>query len=77
MCTGVRSSVELDAVPNNELLETMARRDGLRFTVKNLSDGRVHVSCFAPVDQHRSDLPIALRALSTLVRADLAELSRS
>jgi hypothetical protein len=76
MCTGVRSAVELDALPNNELLDALAQRDGLRFTMKNLSDGRVHVSCFAPMDQRRSDLPIALRELSNVVRADLAELSK-
>jgi acylphosphatase len=76
MCTGVRSAVELDSMPNNELLEAMAQRDGLRFTLKNLSDGRVHVSCFAPIDQRQSDLPSALRKLSTVVRSDLAELSK-
>ncbi len=71
MCTGVRSTVVLDARPAIEVLEQFTARNGRVVSVTDLVDGRVHVDCFGPLRCDQDDLVSALRVLSIAQRNDL------
>ena len=74
MCTGVQSSVVLDVAPSLEKLNVLGDSSGRTVTITNLNDGRVHVSCFSPVESTHANLGAALRSLADQLKADLAGL---
>jgi ferredoxin-fold anticodon binding domain-containing protein len=74
MSTGVQSSVVLDRAPTPEMLDVFGNLFGRTVTVTNLNDGRVHVSCFSPVEPMHADLGAALRSAANQLRDDLAGL---
>jgi hypothetical protein len=74
MSTGVQSSVVLDSSPTQEMLDVFGNLFGRTITVTNLTDGRVHVSCFSPVESMHADLGAALRSSAIQLKADLAGL---
>ncbi len=74
MCTGVHSSVVLQALPLAEGWQTLGGRKDWTVTVSPLCDGRVHVACFAPVFNDRPDLMDALRVMAAEVKLELERL---
>ncbi len=74
MCTGVQSSVVLDVAPSPEKLNVFGDSSGRTVTITNLNDGRVHVSCFCPVEATHANLGAALRSLADQLKVDLAGL---
>jgi hypothetical protein len=76
MCTGVHSSVVFDNAPNAQSLSDFeqASGSGRTVTVTELGDGRVHVSCFSPVESTHADLAGALRVSSDQLKLELAGL---
>jgi len=74
MCTGVRSTIILEALPPAEALEAFATSEGRVVTLTDLSDGRVHLESFTPLRCDRHDLVSALREISVTQQAAMATL---
>ena len=77
MLIGVRSSVTLAAKPDASALDDLQERNGATVTVIDLTDGRVRVESFSPIDCERSDVVGDLRRISTSQRLDLEALRDS
>ncbi len=75
MCTGVRSSVTLDKLPEAETWKAFDGNPNYDVTVTRLCDGRFHVACFAAVAPLHPDLRNALRDKATTLRSALDRLA--
>ena len=77
MLIGVRSSVTMPTKPNASALDEFEARNGATVTVIDLTDGRVRVESFSPIDSDRNDVVGDLRRLSNSQRLDLEALRDS
>lgn len=75
MCTGVRSSVVLDYLPEAEQWNEFNSDPNHQVTVTPMSDGRVHVACFSPIGQDHPDLRSELRNTAATLRSALDRLA--
>ena len=71
MCTGVRSTIVLDSLPEEESWLPFSSREDRSVQVIDLRDGRLHVECFTPVPCDHPDLVGELRSISITQRAEL------
>jgi hypothetical protein len=77
MLIGVRSSVTLNSKPDQRALGALESRNGVTVTVIDLTDGRVRIESFAPVECDGMDVVAELRRLSQSQRVDLEALRDS
>ena len=71
MCTGVRSTIVLDSLPEEETWLPFSTRADRSVQVIDLRDGRVHVECFTHVPCDHADLVGELRSIATSQRTEL------
>jgi hypothetical protein len=77
MCTGVRSTIVLDALPQEDAWLPFSTKTDRFVKVIDLRDGRVHVECFTPVPCDHQDLVGELRSIATSQRTELDALRTS
>jgi hypothetical protein len=77
MCTGVRSTIVLDSLPQEETWRPFSTKTDRSVRVIDLRDGRVHVECFTPVPCDHQDLIGELRSIATAQRSELDALRTS
>ena len=71
MCTGVRSTIVLDSLPQEQTWLPFSTRADRSVQVIDLRDGRVHVECFTHVPCDHADLVGELRSIATSQRIEL------
>ena len=71
MCTGVRSTIVLDSLPQEQTWLPFSTRADRSVQVIDLRDGRVHVECFTQVPCDHADLVGELRNIATSQRIEL------
>lgn len=71
MCTGVRSTIVLDSLPQRDQWLPFSAKKDRSVTVIDLRDGRVHVECFTPVKCDHVDLVGELRSIAISQRTEL------
>jgi hypothetical protein len=71
MCTGVRSCVVLNTVPEGEAWNAFQGDPNHELTVTQMQDGRFHVACFSAVGSDHGDLRSALRETAINLRTTL------
>lgn len=77
MCTGVRSTIVLDSLPQEETWLPFSSRADRSVKFIDLRDGRVHVECFTPVACDHQDLVGELRTIAASQRTELDALRAS
>lgn len=75
MCTGVRSSVVLNSLPEAEAWNAFNGDPNHQVTVTQMHDGRFHVACFSAIGHDHPDLRAALRNRAQLLRTALEGLA--
>ncbi len=71
MCTGVRTTIVLDSLPQKETWLPFTSKTDRSVQVIDLRDGRVHVECFTPVPCDHADLVGELRSIAISQRNEL------
>jgi hypothetical protein len=71
MCTGVRSTIVLDSLPEEETWLPFRTKADRSVQVIDLRDGRFHVECFTPVPCDHPNLVGELRNIATSQRVEL------
>jgi hypothetical protein len=71
MCTGVRSTIVLDSLPQEATWLPFNSHPERSVQVIDLRDGRVHVECFTPVPCDHADLVGQLRSIAISQRTEL------